>query len=165
MRHQKSKRGQAALEFLTTYGWAFLVILVMIGALAYFGVLDPTRFLPQRCQFGAELHCERFSMDGNSQLASFELTNALPEDIFVDAVEYKTPDEETFNSCGAGAGLGIEISRETKKTLECDMTGTNPVDSGEKQRVQFKIVYSQGGGSYNSTFANDLFGEIYANVR
>ena len=39
------RRGQAALEFLTTYGWAFLVILVMIGALAYFGVLDPERFV------------------------------------------------------------------------------------------------------------------------
>lgn len=35
-----NKKGQAALEFLTTYGWAFLVILVMIGGLSYFGVLD-----------------------------------------------------------------------------------------------------------------------------
>lgn len=34
------KNGQsAALEFLTTYGWAFLVILLMVGALAWFGVL------------------------------------------------------------------------------------------------------------------------------
>ena len=48
------KRGQAALEFLSTYGFAFLIILVMIGALAYFGVLDPTRFLPNRCQVSAE---------------------------------------------------------------------------------------------------------------
>lgn len=37
-------KGQAALEFLTTYGWAFLVILVMIGALTYFGVLAPAKF-------------------------------------------------------------------------------------------------------------------------
>ena len=158
------RRGQAALEFLTTYGWAFLVILVMIGALAYFGVLDPTRFLPQRCQFGAELHCERFSIDSASQEANFELTNSLPEDIFVDAVEYKTPDEETFNSCAAGPGLGIEIAKQNRKTVTCGMAA-NTVDSGEKQRVQFKIVYSQGGGSYNATFANDLFGEIYANIR
>ena len=32
------KKSQAALEFLTTYAWAFLVIIIMIGALAYFGV-------------------------------------------------------------------------------------------------------------------------------
>ena len=47
------KKGQAALEFLTTYGWAFLVVLVMIGALAYFGVLNPSRLLPDKCVFGA----------------------------------------------------------------------------------------------------------------
>jgi hypothetical protein len=34
------KNVQEALDFLTTYGWAFLVILVMIGALAGFGILD-----------------------------------------------------------------------------------------------------------------------------
>ena len=36
MRNNKS---QAAMEFLMTYSWAILVVLVAIGALAYFGVL------------------------------------------------------------------------------------------------------------------------------
>jgi len=56
------KKAQAALEFLMTYGWAFMVILVMIGALAYFGVLNPREFLPEKCLFGAPLGtCEEFS--------------------------------------------------------------------------------------------------------
>jgi nicotinamide riboside transporter PnuC len=37
-----NKKSQAFLEFLTVYGWAFLVILVMIGALAYFEILSPS---------------------------------------------------------------------------------------------------------------------------
>lgn len=37
----KQKKAQAAMEFLMTYGWAILVVLVAIGALAYFGVIDP----------------------------------------------------------------------------------------------------------------------------
>lgn len=55
------KKAQSALEFLTTYGWAFLVILIMIGALAYFGVLDPNRFLPEEQQppkHISELSCD-----------------------------------------------------------------------------------------------------------
>jgi len=32
---------EAILEFLTTYGWAIIVLAVMIGALAYFGALKP----------------------------------------------------------------------------------------------------------------------------
>ena len=34
-------RGQAAMNFLLEYGWAILVILAAIGALAYFGILKP----------------------------------------------------------------------------------------------------------------------------
>jgi len=35
------KKGQAAMEFLMTYGWTVLVVLAAIGVLAYFGVLSP----------------------------------------------------------------------------------------------------------------------------
>jgi len=34
------RKGQAAIEFLVTYGWAILIVLIAIGALAYFGVLN-----------------------------------------------------------------------------------------------------------------------------
>ena len=44
----KSDLSQAALEFLTTYGWAILVVLIAVGALAYFGVLDLGKFLPEK---------------------------------------------------------------------------------------------------------------------
>jgi len=37
------------MEFLMTYGWAILVVLVVIGALAYFGVLSPATLLPEKC--------------------------------------------------------------------------------------------------------------------
>ena len=51
------RKGQAAMEFLMTYGWAILVVLVAIGALAYFGVLSPDRFLPSRCTLPAGIAC------------------------------------------------------------------------------------------------------------
>jgi hypothetical protein len=34
----------SAVDFLFTYGWAILTVLVAIGALAYFGVLNPKNF-------------------------------------------------------------------------------------------------------------------------
>lgn len=52
-----NKKGQAALEFLTTYGWAFLVILVAIGGLSYFGVFDIGRILPDGCKLDTNLEC------------------------------------------------------------------------------------------------------------
>jgi len=51
------KKSQVALEFLMTYGWAILVVLVAIGALAYFGILSPDKFLPSKCTLSAGIAC------------------------------------------------------------------------------------------------------------
>ncbi|MFH1636826.1 MAG: hypothetical protein ABIB71_00195, partial [Candidatus Woesearchaeota archaeon] len=56
------KKGQAAMEFLMTYGWAILVVLIAIGALAYFGVLNPSRFLPKSCTISPGFSCEEFKV-------------------------------------------------------------------------------------------------------
>jgi len=58
----RGNKAQAAMEFLMTYGWAILVVLVVIGALAYFGVLSPGRLLPDRCQLPPGVSCEDFSL-------------------------------------------------------------------------------------------------------
>ncbi|MBC8501183.1 MAG: hypothetical protein H8D38_05485 [DPANN group archaeon] len=82
------KKGQAALEFLTTYGWAFLVILVMIGALAYFGVLNPSRFVPETCTLGAAFLCDdavidtgRVTIKMRNNLEAINITNVTITDI------------------------------------------------------------------------------------
>jgi len=37
-------------EFMMTYGWAISVVLAACGALAYFGVFDSERFIPQNTE-------------------------------------------------------------------------------------------------------------------
>ncbi len=41
IRKRRHNKSQAALEFISTYGWAFLIILLIIAALSYFGILSP----------------------------------------------------------------------------------------------------------------------------
>ena len=41
-----------------TYGWALLAVLVVIGALAYLGILDVETILPERCTFPVPLNCQ-----------------------------------------------------------------------------------------------------------
>jgi len=43
MKHKR--KGQAAMEFLMTYGWAILAAIIAIGVLAYFGVFSPGRLV------------------------------------------------------------------------------------------------------------------------
>ncbi len=167
----KFKKGQAALEFLTTYGWAFLVILVMIGALAYFGVLDPTRFIPQRCQFGQELYCERFALIDDSVSASgndevnFELRNNLQDTLYIDQLQWANDTApDTFIDCLNGASpMGAAVNRANSIDLSCEMPAVN-VDPGKKVRIHHKVIYSQGAGGFDGTYASTVFGEVFANV-
>ena len=51
------KKGQAAMEFLMTYGWAILAAVIVIGVLAYFGVFSPSTYVPNQCILSAPFGC------------------------------------------------------------------------------------------------------------
>ena len=63
-----------------TYGWALLVVLVAIGALAFFGVLNPSQFLPSTCTITPGLHCDDFIVSEANGI-TVVIQNGLGEDI------------------------------------------------------------------------------------
>ncbi len=73
------RQGQAAMEYMITYGWVVIVVLVAIGALAYFGVFDPSGLVPSRCDLGSEIHCLEYRLDATA--ISLVLYNNLGYDI------------------------------------------------------------------------------------
>ena len=79
---KKEVKSQAALEFLSTYAWAFLVIMITVGTLYYFGVFDFSKFLPQKCVFPSQFECIDFSFVATpSKQVKFRLVNNLGETI------------------------------------------------------------------------------------
>ena len=78
------RSSQAALEFLMTYGWAILVVLIAVSALAYFGVLSPGVFLPERCTLPSGIACLDFRVE--SYKVIIVLQNGLGEPITMDKV-------------------------------------------------------------------------------
>ena len=57
------KKAQAAIEFLMTYGWAILIVIVGLGTLVYAGVFDFNLFLADSCSFSLNLNCEQFKVE------------------------------------------------------------------------------------------------------
>ncbi len=53
------KRGQTALEFLTTYGWGILLVAMVLLVMGYFGVINPEALVPETCSFpdASGVHC------------------------------------------------------------------------------------------------------------
>jgi hypothetical protein len=56
------RKGQAALEFLMTYGWAVLVIGAIIVTLTTTGILVPSSDIASSCIFSPGLACEDISI-------------------------------------------------------------------------------------------------------
>jgi hypothetical protein len=91
------KKAQAAMEFLMTYGWAILVVLVAIGALAYFGVLSPDKMLPEKCiiSSGSGLFCDKFSVTSTS--IDLKIKNSLAEAVNITSIGVGTTCINTTN--------------------------------------------------------------------
>ena len=184
------KKSQAALEFLTTYAWAFLVILIMIGALAYFGILRPADILPDRCNFGSEITCIDYVIDATNNKFTIKLKNSVGESIVIPDIYDSTAPFDPL-------AQGMALSAESSTALECalnkitDATGdTTPVPDGHdyiwgtgetadfefttcnldtvgfrpgnKDKIFITITYysSKSGATYE----HEVKGEVYASV-
>ncbi|MBT7786668.1 hypothetical protein HN743_01170, partial [Candidatus Woesearchaeota archaeon] len=60
-----NKKGQSALEFIMTYGWALVVLLLVISSL-WFTFGGDKFFVNEKCMMGPGFLCKDFSVDEGS---------------------------------------------------------------------------------------------------
>ena len=163
-----ARQGQAALEFLTTYGWAILGVLGMIGALAYFGVLDLGDSAPQRCEFGTRLYCEDFqindTMTPGMDAIKFQLRNILTTPISFGTMEFKRKGNATYTPCLPGSTVPSALNGEEAGLFICLTDREWAVTAGEDERLELRVLYTNSL-SYNVQYANIAEGDIYARAR
>ncbi len=158
-----ARNGQAALEFLTTYGWAFLVIIVMIGALAYFGILNPSRFLPDRCTFPTEVPCRdsQITMDGAGNVnVSFVLADNLGNSIHIGAFNATFVDDNTPSNACTSDKTDVDASQTV--TISCVFPNTisSRVSKGSKAKFSVTGVYNVTSGVFQKTVDGDVYGTV-----
>src|SRR3989344_4420637 len=68
------KRGQVAMEFLMTYGWAIIIILLAIAALWLLGVFNFDA--PSKCTMTAPFNCNDVAILDNAVLLKIAVTQA-----------------------------------------------------------------------------------------
>jgi len=143
------KRAQAAMEFLMTYGWAILVVLIAIGALAYFGVLDPGKFLPNRCSLPAGIACLDYLVEdfgpGNGEVSA-TLKNSLGYDtatviLTASGCTSASPTQPTFRNGEQRTftASGCTVTSGQKYSGQINVTYTN-ADTGLTHKMQGSII-------------------------
>jgi len=127
-----TKRGQAALEFLMTYGWAILVVIIAISVLSYYGVLNADKFLPDKCFITPGIMC--LSHKATPDMLVIVVQNELGQDITVTSVD--------VTSCSYTQNTAINSG--AKATLTFD--GCEFGDSGSKLKMDISFKYTDEEG-------------------
>ncbi|VVC04447.1 Uncharacterised protein [Candidatus Burarchaeum australiense] len=127
------KKGQAAMEYLMTYGWAILVIVIVLAALLYLGVFNVGSRTPEQCNFQVGILCT--SAKVTTTTTSLTLRNGLGQRMNVCSILC----DDTRRT--SGADYLTTIATEGGTVLSCtsppvDAIGSNAVDVGEEKTLQ-----------------------------
>ncbi len=151
---KRKRKGQAALEFLMTYGWAFLVILIVIGAFVYFDVLNPAGLVPARCSFPAGFSCSEFGVS-ESNGVQFVMVNRQGYSVQIENVTVTTSAtsdpleiqcDGTTTDTNDPVTSGDRIIEGRHLLYECEFTSGTEYVAGERFQGDIIVKFRRAGG-------------------
>lgn len=127
-----NKKGQAAMEFLMTYGWAILAAIVAIAALAYFGVFSPGKLVADSITLSAPFSAKAATV--STTQVQIELLQNLGETINVTTITVGSC-SPLVNNSNLASGSSVVY------TVPC----TNTIDT--QFRADITVKYFKTGSS------------------
>lgn len=76
----KARKGQVSIEYLMNYGWAFLVLAIVIAAIFATGAFNPNYYAMEECYLGSSFNCHSQLVQNATRPgvdAYINITNAL----------------------------------------------------------------------------------------
>ncbi len=145
-----SRKSQAAMEFLLNYGWIILAVIVVIGALMHFGVLEPSSLLPEKCIFKTGFSCTDHTVqryDGGGGAVQLRIKNNLGDHATITGLS-----SDKF-SCSMYSGEVKIASGDTDSlTLYC----SESLSERGKVSMQLEGDYY----THDPGLSKDLYGEL-----
>ena len=167
----KKRKAQAALEFLMTYGWAILVVLVVIGALAYFGVLNPSILLPEKCTMEMGFDCKDFVFNTYTGAVILDIQNGRGDDLLVKELSITGngidcsidtsmyPLSQTYG--GGEIGMLILNGQDRAVSIPCNAL----VNRGGKLKSRISMKWAERGvDAFEHTSEGEILGRMESNT-
>ena len=137
------KRGQAATEFLMTYGWTILVIMVVIGMLFSLGVFDIK--VPNDCFSPDPYTCQDVKLKDTTLTL---LISASGIDRSSDENKVVTPIKVNGVDCNVvGDGI-LKLASDAALQVMCNLPSA--IESGDKFEGIMNLQYRKYGGNVHS---------------
>ena len=152
-----NQRGQAAMEFLMTYGWAILAAVIAIGVLAYFGVFSPSRMLPDVCQISPPLGCEEYKVTATTGAAGEGQVRLIVRNGVGNSI---TISEIAVTGCTTESALALDVTDggTLDRSIDCD----GPLALGSKFNGEITVKYLKTGNTIEQTSTGKITAEVQA---
>ena len=141
----RGKKAQAAMEFLTTYGWAILILIIVIVALANLGIFrSPST--PNTCSVSAPFACSDVKVNSSGYANITLQANNI--------ASMSTVGGSFSSSAGPCTGVTLTPPLNGNGINYVSLTGcgTN-LNKGDKVVGQFDLLYTLIGGGTSHTTA------------
>ena len=156
-------KAQAAMEFLMTYGWAILAVIIVIGALTYFGVLNPSNLVPERCVLTAPLDCRAASATatGGADNVKLNVRNIGSRDLTARSITVTSGTDVLSGSCtwsgttALAAGANADL---TAAGVPCVFVKA----AGAKVKLNSVLTYTYDDAA---TITNSMTGELVSSLQ
>ncbi len=161
----QQKRGQAAMEFLMTYGWAILAAIVAIGVLAYFGVFNPSRLAGSTAVINAPLNIPV----GGFNIVSDDATCTNNDCIHIQVIQNAGQSVDvtgatiTLTSGGTGTcsdatALPTSWTSGTSQTLDFTCGAGTVFGAGDSIAGNLEITYTVGTSTITQSSTGNVRG-------
>jgi len=148
-----NRKAQAAMEFLMTYGWAILVVLVVIGALVYMGVLNPLALVPEKCTAPAGFICNSASLTSGGQFQLIITPQVYGNNLAVTGLNTITP---TTITAPALATLNLSSTNLAGSPITITGTFGGTLTSGRKARISYDLSYQDDFGATKPAHGGEI---------
>lgn len=137
------KRGQASVEYLYTYGWAFLAMLAAVAALNQFGVFDADTYASDYCNTGSQIICLESQLTEEGEFGII-LRNDHPVNIEINELN-----ASLFGQTDTWSG-STTIERGNDETID-NIDWNTDLSPGTKEQLTLEIKYAREDGNRNYT--------------
>jgi hypothetical protein len=143
-----SRKGQAALDFMMTYGWAIVLVVIIAIALFAMGIFDPSNFMGSKAAGFAGVTVTGWSMDNTGTL-TMKVVNNVGNPIRLNSI----------NVTIAGVSQLVSVTNATLAVGETSPMlssaaaafGTPATGTGYSAKVNIKYTDVNAGFPYTSS--------------
>ncbi len=139
----KCKKAQAAMEFLMTYGWALLVVIIAVGVLAWLGIFNPNKYISDSCMVSSPLSCDEFVVKKNTASVSPNTIQLVIGNGAGDTISISKVDIAGCGSTAAGWSLPVpDGARGTIPAITCA-----PIITADRFKGNILVTYKKSTGT------------------